>query len=132
VSTTVSLRLIRGVDRRSLATAVSDKMPFDGAMWTILTVGQMGPDAPPAVTVHSESAGKVDVVPLTDCKVIAQHIETGDETGFKSITKAASTTGIAHTPSRPHSWTSRAARKVHFPFRRHICAGNLLRSWNWT
>jgi hypothetical protein len=64
----VAAARIRGVDRR-LATAVSDKMPFDGAMWTILTseVGQMGPDAPPAVTVHSESWGGRRR-PLTDCK----------------------------------------------------------------
>jgi hypothetical protein len=41
----------------------------------------MGPDAPPAVTVHSESWGGRRR-PLTDCKGHRRHIETGDETGW--------------------------------------------------
>lgn len=88
---------IRGIDRRSLATAISAEMPFDGATWTVLTtdMGTMGRDKPSAVKVHAESAGKVDPVPLDGSKIIVWDIKTGDETGFKSITKAASSTDIS-------------------------------------
>jgi hypothetical protein len=88
--------------------------------------GQMGPDAPPAVTVHSGKRWKVDVVPTRHRAALRLGMRLASRVSPRPPLRQACTRHQDHTHGRA------APRRSFSVPATHICAGNLLRSWNWT